>query len=102
MTDLRQQQVDTERCVLVIERFFDFLNLLTQEGGSVTDTTQHSDAASIRDSCTGQGQFELALGAGMSSIHHFFADFESQRWAGAPSDPRSRSVSVHRRQFAKL
>lgn len=50
-TNLRQQQVDTERGILVIEVLFELCDLLAQLVGCVSETTDDSEAACVSYCC---------------------------------------------------
>lgn len=60
-SDLREQQVHTERRILVFQESLELRNLLPQHVRRVSYSTNHAESACVRDSC---GQ----LGAG-SHVH---------------------------------
>lgn len=49
-TDLGQQQVNTEWCLLVDQVSLEFRNLLPEHIWGVSDTTNNTETASVRDS----------------------------------------------------
>jgi hypothetical protein len=50
-TDLGQQKVNTEWCLLVDQETLEFRNLLPQHVWGISDTTDNTETAGIRDGC---------------------------------------------------
>lgn len=49
-TDLWEQEVNTERRVLIVKVALEFLDLVTEHVGGITDTTDDTQSAGVGDS----------------------------------------------------
>ena len=64
-TDLWEQEIDTEWCVLVCKEALELCNLLSEHVWCVSDTTNNTDSACIRDGCC-----ELRTGGDVHASKH--------------------------------
>ena len=63
--DLREEQVDTERCALVFEVALQLGDLLAKHVWRVSDTTDHAEPACVADGCC-----ELRAGGDVHAGEH--------------------------------
>jgi hypothetical protein len=63
--DLRNQEVHTERCVLVVEEALEFCDLFPEHVWGVADATDHTDATGVGDGCC-----ELGTGGNVHAGEH--------------------------------
>jgi hypothetical protein len=64
-TNLRNQEVNTERCILVVEEALEFRDLFSEHVWGVADATDHTDATGIGDGCC-----ELRTGSNVHASEH--------------------------------
>jgi hypothetical protein len=78
---LREEQVNTERCVLIVQKALEFGNLFLEHFWGVTNTTNDTETTSVRDSGS-------QLGAG-SHVHT-----SEENWVVDLQEIRDRSAKL--------
>jgi hypothetical protein len=63
--NLRNQEIDTEGSILVVEEALEFRNLFPEHVWGVADATDHTDAAGVGDGCC-----ELGAGGDVHAGEH--------------------------------